>query len=311
MKKPRRRTLDEIEGFVGWHVIIALAEEAMKTPYYKHSILPNIESRREYLRRRDRALISALFLTGGRVSEVLMLRVENFHVEEEFIWVEGMPLLKRYELKKELVDERATPPPKEEAKNWRWNPEKGVFEKWVIEGSIPKVVERPPFPIPRWEPLTDILLEWIEQSEEKWLFPTPLSTRRAESPGVQVWLETRFSLKTRPWISPQRTYQIVNNLGRRIGLIIGDRSKGQKLEGIWDHWFRSQRASQLFRDYQFLEPHLNRFFGWAGGWTGKRKTMAQRYTGVGMAELEDQMLENRSRHERLLKRDLRRKISIR
>ena len=36
-----------------------------------------------YLRKRDKALISTLFLTGGRISEILMLKKENFDFDNE------------------------------------------------------------------------------------------------------------------------------------------------------------------------------------------------------------------------------------
>jgi hypothetical protein len=31
---------------------------------------------------------------------------------------------------------------------------------------------------------------------------------------------------------------------------------------LWNHWFRSQRASQLKTDYEFTEGDLMEFFGW-------------------------------------------------
>lgn len=75
--KYTRRSVEDIETFCGWHYLINLTESAIKD--------------------RDRALISLLFETGGRVNEVLKLAFNNFVFLNDVIVVAGMPVLKRFE----------------------------------------------------------------------------------------------------------------------------------------------------------------------------------------------------------------------
>jgi len=87
---------------------------------------------------REQAFLSALFLTGGRVSEVLALKKSMFEIRkrERVIVVRNMPLLKRYRKIEETRDEEGR-------------------RKWVTE-KLQKT--RKPFPIPLKEPLTPYLL---------------------------------------------------------------------------------------------------------------------------------------------------------
>jgi len=135
-----------------------------------------------------------------------------------------------------------------------------------------EVTERKNFPIPLWKkPRTDILLKrirWARREAERgentelgerrggneWLFPTTYNTTRKEPLGVQRWIEEKFKLKRRAWLSNQRAYQIVRMLGERVG--------EAHSEHIWNHWWRSQRASQQDEEYEFEDTHLNTFFGW-------------------------------------------------
>jgi len=299
-----RRVLDDIEDFVGWGAIVNLANSCMETPYYMnpHPIMTDAtgEKMREKLRTRDRALVSALFLLGGRVSEILMSRVDNFLVEEDFILVSNLPALKRYKKIKEEVERLYTFPP-EGATGYEWNPDEGCFIKYR-KYTIPCIEERRPFPVPKWEPLSDYLLEYVA-SCESWLFPSRYSVKRSESPGVQKWIEEKYMLdnNVRAWLSPQRAFQIVSKASERIGLVVEKDRVNAK--GIWNHWFRSQRVTQVGRDYQFANAHKNRFFGWA---QPRDATTASLYSRVGEMELEEQMIENRERHERFLKRDFQR-----
>lgn len=68
---PRRGYLDK---YVGDAILNDLIRECDNTPYKR---------RQDYLRRRDKALVAAVFLTGGYVKTVLTLRRRNFDFEDE------------------------------------------------------------------------------------------------------------------------------------------------------------------------------------------------------------------------------------
>ena len=205
-RKESRRTLEDIKvGFVGWWKIVRLAEECMNTPYYvRPSGLFDDDVRLELaqkLRVRDRALVVTAFLTGGRISEVLMLRRGNFRVEEDFVVVHGMPLLKRYERKKKLVEVSSVVPSEEDLEEgfvWEWNKEKRVFEKYEVS-TTPVLATRNDFPIPRWEPLCNYLVEYVEACED-WLFPTCYQVKRRETVGVERWIREKFGCDARRWL---------------------------------------------------------------------------------------------------------------
>ena len=96
---------------------------------------------------RDRALISALFETGGRVSEVLQLRKDNFVVQNPFLVVKAMPVLKRYNKVGEYKD-------------------KNGKTRWLTERKIAYRT----FPIHMKEPLCEPLLSYITKIDEGKLF---------------------------------------------------------------------------------------------------------------------------------------------
>jgi len=106
---------------------------------------------------------------------------------------------------------------------------------------------------------------------------------RAESKGVQKWIVERFGLEVRAWLSPERSYQKVRTIGERLGL------------HVYDHWYRSMRASMLARVYRFDERLLSRFFSWAGGWATSQPSMAARYARTGLEDLTERMLVNKAR----------------
>ncbi|MEM3666669.1 MAG: hypothetical protein QW222_06275, partial [Candidatus Bathyarchaeia archaeon] len=114
--------------------------------------------------KRERAFISALFLTGGRVSEVLSLKVENFEIRraEGLIIVRGMPLFKRYR----KIEETQSLDGK---------------KRWITE-RLEKT--RKPFPILLNEPLTPILLGWLTIQGKGLLFP---SSYRKGKPLSRFW----------------------------------------------------------------------------------------------------------------------------
>jgi integrase len=158
---------------------------------------------------RDKAFIASLFLTGGRVSEVLQLKRENFEVrkEEGLILVRAMPKLKQYKKLGSYVDE-------------------GGRNRWETERIIGY---RKTFPILLAEPLSPILIEWIEKSDN-YLFKSPYN----DGPLSRVW-----------------AYCLLRELGDPDNL------------KLWPHRFRAERASQLADDYGYEVLDLKEYFGWA------------------------------------------------
>jgi len=154
----------------------------------------------------ERAFIAALFLTGSRVSEALQLRGSSFEVLEEdgLIICRGVTLLKRYHKLEELPDGSSVTGPLE--------------------------TNRRPFPILLAEPLTLILVAWLEKVRSGYLFPSP---RRPGKPLTRAW-----------------AYKLSGRLQDRTGV------------PCWPHAFRSWRASQLVQDYGFEVLDLIDFFTW-------------------------------------------------
>lgn len=295
-----RMSVEEIPEFIGWEFMQGLLKEARRTLYYPNiNPIGGIENRRFALRRekqlRDVALLATAFCTGGRISEVLMLTADNFNVQERDgetrILVEGMPLLKRYDKTEEILDIKDEKPEGALGRLYHYSRKRDAFVrvKWITES---KIAERLTIPIPLWEPLAPALLDRIKWAKENadpdkfggypWLFPSSRKPKRIEDPGIQLWIEERFGLEARAWYSPQRAYQIV----RRLGNIFDTH--------IWNHWFRSQKASQLVRDYEFREHELNRYFGWVSTRAGK-VSMASKYARVGVSDLWDKMLAGKNR----------------
>ncbi|MCJ7731591.1 site-specific integrase [Candidatus Bathyarchaeota archaeon] len=199
---------EDVEEFVGWDTLMGLVEECERSEY-KPCPAWDMDpfDYRERLIIRDQALIAALFLTGGRVSEVVGLRVSNFEVLPLDIRVKGMAVLKRYKKIDSYLDEQGR--------------KRFVTEKITMT--------RGTFSISRDEPLVPYLLDWIKESED-YLFPSPSRNLH---------------------LCRQRAYQIVTSIGDRVGV------------QVWNHWFRSQRASQLATEYSFDIQVLADWFKWS------------------------------------------------
>jgi len=125
--KKTKKSVEIVESFCGWDYLLKLVEKC----------------RREV----DKALISALFETGGRVSEVLQLRKDNFVVQEPFLIVKAMPVLKRYKKIGEYRDRTG---------RIRWRTERKTAYRT--------------FPIHMGEPLCKPLLEYLGGVPEGKLF---------------------------------------------------------------------------------------------------------------------------------------------
>jgi integrase len=214
-----RHSVEEIQSFCGWEVLLQLIKECARTPYNVSPFWKNEDSIAEYRRKkraRDQGIIATLFETGGRINEVLALKKDNFDFSHpDFIRVAAMPLLKRYKRDK-------------------------------TTGEIHSIPSTRTFVIPSREPLVQYMKPVIDRADP-FLFPSP-------------------KYPDRP-MTDTRAYQIVRDLGERIGM------------RIWNHWFRAQRASQLASEYNFDVPLLLRFFNW------KSYDTALRYARLGVGDL--------------------------
>jgi len=220
----------------------------------------------------EQAFLATLFLTGGRVQEVLSLTKENFTIHErkdgaKYFRVSKMPLEKRYK----KIGEKFKG---EDGKN-HFHTEKS-FEF------------RNNFSIMFKEPIAPILVNWIEKSKGGLLFPSPNKKKgickKGERPRSRKWaykfirrLDKKVT-KTLRYALGLATPQIVdrtaeNQQGRQIADCLH----------LWLHWFRSQRASQLRHDYHWDIYGLMTYFSW------KSISVAMRYLKEGAKDQADSM----------------------
>jgi hypothetical protein len=206
--------------------------------------------------KRERAFLSTLFLTGGRVTEVLSLGKNNFEVRknEGLIIVRGMKLLKRYRKVEEKRDSTGT--------------------KWITERLDEA---RKPFPILLNEPMVPIMLAWLEASKGELLFPSPYK-KEENRPLSRAW-----------------AYGLIRNLDKmidpglraKLGLDRPFIVKGEKIRDrihLWLHWVRSQRACCLVSEYGFRLEDLIDWFTW------EHIDTAMNYAKKGWRGLAEKML---------------------
>jgi len=167
-----------------------------------------------------------MFKTGGRVNEALPLISDCFFVdkEQDCLVVSDMTLEKRYRKDKDTGE---------------------TFKVNAI---------RKPFPILLGERLTPELIEFV-QSKNGMLFPSPYKGRVKPISRVRVYQVIR-----------EVTDKLPPKLFRELGLNkpFKDRHGNQIADKIhlWNHWFRSQRASSLKATYGFIEGDLMEWFQW-------------------------------------------------
>jgi len=262
----QRFRVGELPKFCGWPTLLKLIKECERTPYFKRSHLFKLtEEEKEKLRKkliaRDKALIATAFETGGRIQEVLMLKKENFTVLEDRIVVKDMPVVKRYEKVGERIEKWQGEGEPEDTKTWHWSYK---YDAWIRRRFItkPKMDRRNVLEIPRFEPLTPYIIEWLEQlPEESWMFPG-------------------YGKNVNKPITTTRAYQIVKSVGLRCGIT-----------DICCHWFRSMRASQLAEEYDWQEFQLMKFFSW------KTDRIARLYAKLSSTKLFELMASNKIRVE--------------
>jgi len=240
-----RNVRDDVDAFCGWSFLEKLIEAATD------SLL--------------RGLISALFETGGRISEVLALRRDNldFTLHPELLIIKQMILLKRFEkLKGDAGTKRKWKCDGHCSKRWDQKPPPGEYKLHKIKryaGWVTKpILDYRTFPIRRDEPLTKHFTSWLDhtrKSDNALLFPIGRTT----------------------------AYLRIKDVGKKLNMEIpfSNIHSGQ----IYLHWFRAQRACQLAFDYGFKKDDLEEFFSWKE----RRETMAMRYASLGWKGLARRM----------------------
>jgi len=201
-----------VTGFCGWKALIELMNHAQQG--------------------RNQAFLTALFLTGGRVSEVLSLVKSNFIVarSEGVVIVSNMPLFKRYKKVAEYEDQEG---------HIKWETEK-------------QETTRKQFPILIAEPMVSLLLEWLDKCNDL-LFPSPYKIGK---PLSRWW-----AYKLVRDLDQRIPEDLRDQLDLNKPLVKGKEKVKPRLN-LWLHWFRSQRASQLVDNYGYEVLDLVDFFSW-------------------------------------------------
>jgi len=202
-----------------------------------------------------------LIKSGGRAGEVLGLNRENFVIQkrQKHIIIQNMKLEKRYGTHKDPITKKALHRPD------------GKLDTYTINAI------RKPFPILLEEPLTTELLTYVNEIHEGDLFS---STYKLRKPLTVSW-GYKFIRK----LNNEIPRSLFNQLG--LNQPFRDKVTGNTIADtihLWQHWFRSQRASQLKAEYDFKESDLMEFFGWIDYQT------AIHYSRLGATNLAAKML---------------------
>lgn len=132
-----RRSIEKsFDGFCGWNTLENLVEP---------------------LDLENKGLVSTLFETGGRATECLALKKDNFEIQDRVVLVKRMPVLKQ---RQRVVFKD------EDGNEWYY-----MGEEKPIKYSVKKLDDRT-FPISLNDPLASVLLEFIGTKKEgELLFP--------------------------------------------------------------------------------------------------------------------------------------------
>ena len=135
----RRSCIDlERKSFCGWNVLVDLIKACDDPARYNPADY-------FHLKERDKALIAALFLTGGRCSEVIRLRKKMFNITDGWVEVRHMPVLKHFRKIKDANGETVETKRKQTTREFAFR---------------------------RQEPLAEILVNWIDLNTQDYLFPS-------------------------------------------------------------------------------------------------------------------------------------------
>lgn len=258
---PQRMSMDDVKTFVGWDTIQRIIDACELQHYDEWRCNPS------HCIQRDKALIATLFLTGGRVNEVLLLKRKNFDFSNsEYITVKGMLLEKIFRKVRSYI-EKLNHPPRKNVFASLYTPKllddgRTIWtrKRWETEITSKRVKERrirKDFPIFRDEKFVPILMELVQNSKDL-LFPSKDVRRIGKS------------------ITATRSWQIVNNIGKLRNI------------KLWNHFFRIQRASQLFYGYDLTWEELKMWFSW------QSDVMAEKYP---RGQVEDLALRIKKRRE--------------
>jgi hypothetical protein len=209
------------------------------------------------------ALLAALFETGGRISEVVApggLRRRNIDLtlHPGVVVVKQMPLLKRFEKVGTTAKWKCVGHCN---RRWSKKPDPSEFQEHKIKkyaGWVTKtILDHRTFPFRRDEPLAPYFISWVE---------------RVKNPNSLLFPINRSAVFVR-----------VRNIGIKLNQSI-PLSNIPSTE-LYDHWFRSERASQLAFDYGFQKEDLDEFFDWKE----RRPSMSSKYAGLGWIGLARKM----------------------
>lgn len=234
----------------------------------------------------QKAFFVTMFLTGGRVSEVLQFRKSNFEVrtKDRVIKVSQMRLLKRYrKVGEAYLDAQGH-------RHWHTVKELGAVRKT--------------FAFKRSEIFAKILEKHLSQipDPDGLLFPSPSFHHRDFNRAHGLPLRTKplkkgekvekvqhpYTRHWAYWVIREVNKSLPKTLKVKLGLnkVWYDKKTGKKIADelhLWLHWFRSMRASQLHTDWGFNEMDLMNYFDWKDGKT------AFRYAHSGWRDLTDKM----------------------
>lgn len=148
-KYTRRSVEQDVTRFVGFNKLKTLAQ---KVPEYNFA--------------RNEALFTTIFLTGGRINEVLPLRKRNFAVKDDEVIVTDMPLEKRYDKTGTWTEWVAEKPTNELKRLYEFDEEKGKFHRRRYN-TEKKYEIRKEFRFSTDEPFADMLISWLDKTEDQ------------------------------------------------------------------------------------------------------------------------------------------------
>lgn len=238
---PKERSVEkDVDGFCGWPFLEDLIDTA-STPFMK-------------------ALIAALFETGGRISEVLGLRRWNVDLtlHKDVAVIKNMPLLKRFKTTGKGTKYKCVGHCKK-----RWDVKPSLLEYQIhdvreYQGWITEPIkDHRTFPIRLDEPLTPFFIKWVK------------TVRKPKDPLFRIERAAAYV----------RVRKVGKELNTSIPLATIRSSQ------LYAHFFRAERACQLAFDYGFTDNNLDRFFGWKE----RMPRMSKRYASLGWIGLARRM----------------------